>query len=135
MTWPPLNSPALSLASFSLAIEDHSQFFRHGVMLSYSHGLAHSISGPLLASSFLSIRMQLVVSLPREAFPTSPWGKFPLLPLSSVRPHHSTCHFAVSLPVYLYPHQAINSMQLLVSSINICCLNDNYSGLPWFNLK
>ena len=54
------------------------------------------------------------------------------LKLLSMHAHH----LVLSLPVYrLYPHQAVPSMRLSSSSINICQISENYSGLPWFNLE
>lgn len=44
--WPPLNSPTSSLV-FNLAIQDHSQFSRHVIMLSYPR-LAYSVLQSLL---------------------------------------------------------------------------------------
>lgn len=104
------------------------QFSRYGIMLSYPQALTHSILWPFSVSSSSRFRSHF---LSKPSLTPQDWvSHSPVLPSTALAA--LWCRW---LFTYLYLHQAVPSMRLASSSINICWINDNYSGLPWLNLE
>lgn len=133
MIWHPINSPAPSLASCRQC--------RHWgpfsglqivVMLSYIQVLAHLI--PWIFGYHLfplhNATWDLLSSWSLPAFPKIGWIEW-----LWCSPSQHLLLSSVTVFIYLYPLHVVSPMRLASASINICWINDNYSGLPWLNLE